>query len=52
MDDRLDGWWLDGQEEQFLEAEGFLWQTDRPTDICDSRVAFATEAASLKYKIF
>ena len=25
------------------EAEGFLWQMDRQTDICDSRVAFVIE---------
>ena len=31
-----EGWW-------FQAAEGFWWRTDRLTDICDCRVAFATE---------
>ena len=33
------------QMESLKRAEGFLWQTDRQTDICDCRVAFATENA-------
>ena len=30
------GWW-------FQAIEGFLWLTNRRTDICECRVAFATE---------
>ena len=31
------------------QAKRFLWQTDRWTDICDCRVAFATENIFKKY---
>ena len=31
-----EGWW-------FQAVEGFWWLTNRRTDICDCRVAFATE---------
>ena len=31
-----EGWW-------FQAVEGFWWQTDERTDICDCRVAFASE---------
>ena len=31
-----EGWW-------FQAVEGFLWLTDERTDICECRVAFATE---------
>ena len=31
-----EGWW-------YQAVEGFCWQTDEQTDICDCRVAFATE---------
>ena len=43
-------WWLIGM---ILRGWGFLWQTDRRTDICNCRVAFATEKlnASLSNKL-
>ena len=31
-----EGWW-------FQAVEGFWWRTNKRTDICDCRVAFATE---------
>ena len=43
------GWW-------FQAVEGFCFQTDKRTndrtDICDCRVAFATEKRMLKHPIF
>ena len=39
-----EGWW-------FQSVEGFLWLTDERTDICECRVAFATEKWVL-YQLF
>ena len=39
-----DEWWRMNDEGWcFQAAEGFWLQTDRQTEICDCRVAFATE---------
>ena len=43
----IEGWRMSGEGWWFQAAEGFLWltdgQTNERTDICECRVAFATE---------
>ena len=39
-----EGWWRMMKDTDFKLFGGFaLWQTDRRTDICECRFAFATE---------
>ena len=38
-----EGWWRLSEEWWFQDVGGFCFRTDRQTDICDCRVAFATE---------
>ena len=38
---------MNDEEWWFKAVEGFLWLTDERTDICECRVAFATENRAL-----
>ena len=38
-----EGWMMNEEWWWFQAVDGFLWLTDRQTDICECRVAFATE---------
>ena len=46
----IEGWRMSGEGWWFQAAEGFLWLTDGQTnkqiDICECRVAFATEKSN------
>ena len=47
-----DEWWRLNDEEWWFQAvEGFCRRTDGRTDICDCRVAFATEKVHLVFLV-